>query len=178
MAVKKILSELQIKKIFTLIKDNFAKLNHTHDKATTTTDGFMAAADKVKLDGIETGANKSYAFYTIQMEYNNGELLAENQDTTDKTHDFIMGMINSNYTVALMYQGVSYLLSGITNIGNKQAPTFSAITINTSTGKAELSQIRYQVAGNVLKYILSTKDIVEGAVKCRVAGRSLVITTV
>ena len=37
MAVKKILSELQIKKIFTLIKDNFAKLNHTHDKATTTT---------------------------------------------------------------------------------------------------------------------------------------------
>lgn len=58
MAVKKILRELQIKKIFTLIKDNFAKLNHTHDKATTTTDGFMAAADKVKLDGIETGANK------------------------------------------------------------------------------------------------------------------------
>ena len=58
MAVKKILSELQIKKIFTLIKDNFAKLNHTHDKATTTADGFMAAADKVKLDGIETGANK------------------------------------------------------------------------------------------------------------------------
>lgn len=114
----------------------------------------------------------------IQMEYNNGGLLAENQDTTDKTHDFIMGMINSNYTVALMYQGVSYVLSGITNIGNKQAPTFSAITINTSTGKAELSQIRYQVAGNVLKYILSTKDIVEGAVKCRVAGNRLVITTV
>lgn len=114
----------------------------------------------------------------IQMEYNNGELLAENQDTTDATHAFIMDMINSDYTIALMYQGVSYLLSGITNIGNKQAPTFSAITINTSTGKAELSQIRYQVAGNVLKYILSTKDIVEGAVKCRVAGRRLVITTV
>ena len=114
----------------------------------------------------------------IQMEYNNGALLAENQDTTDATHAFIMDMINSNYMIALMYQGVSYLLYGVTNIGNRQSPTFSAITINTSTGKAELSQIRYQVAGNVLKYILSTKDIVEGAVKCRVAGRRLVITTV
>lgn len=114
----------------------------------------------------------------IQMEYNNGALLAENQDTTDATHAFIMDMINSNYMIALMYQGVSYLLSGVTNIGNRQSPTFSAITINTSTGKAELSQIRYQVAGNVLKYILSTKDIVEGAVKCRVAGNRLVITTV
>ena len=114
----------------------------------------------------------------IQMEYNNGELLAENQDTTDATHAFIMDMINSNYTIALMYQGVSYLLSGVINIGNRQSPTFSAITINTSTGKAELSQIRYDIAGNVFKYILSTTDIVEGAVKCRVAGNRLIITTV
>ena len=114
----------------------------------------------------------------IQMEYNNGELLAENQDTTDKTHAFIMDMINSDYTVALMYQGVSYLLSGVTNIvGNRQSPTFSAITINTSTGKAELSQIRYQMAGNVFAYILSTTDIVEGAVKCSVAGNRLILTT-
>lgn len=58
MATKKILNENQIKKIFTLIKTNFAKLNHTHDKATTTTDGFMAGADKSKLDGIDAGANK------------------------------------------------------------------------------------------------------------------------
>lgn len=132
-------------------------------------------------DDVQTSLDKVEQInrmHFIQMEYNNGELLAENQDTTDKTHDFIMGMINSDYTVALMYQGVSYVLSGITNIGNKQAPTFSAITINTSTRKAELSQIRYQVAGNVLKYILSTNDIVEGAVKCRVTGNRLVITTV
>lgn len=30
---------------------------HTHDVATTTTNGFMAAADKTKLNGIATGAN-------------------------------------------------------------------------------------------------------------------------
>ena len=113
----------------------------------------------------------------IQMEYNNGALLAENQDTTDATHAFIMDMINSNYMIALMYQGVSYLLSGVTNIGNRQSPTFSAITINTSTGKAELSQIRYDIAGNVFKYILSTTDIVGGAVKCSVEGNRLILTT-
>ena len=31
---------------------------HTHDAATTSTAGFMSAADKAKLDGIATGANK------------------------------------------------------------------------------------------------------------------------
>lgn len=31
--------------------------NHTHTAATTSVDGFMAAADKTKLDGIATGAN-------------------------------------------------------------------------------------------------------------------------
>lgn len=32
--------------------------NHGHDAATTSTAGFMSAADKAKLDGIATGANK------------------------------------------------------------------------------------------------------------------------
>ncbi len=37
---------------------NKADKNHTHAAATQSTAGFMAAADKTKLDGVETGANK------------------------------------------------------------------------------------------------------------------------
>ena len=35
-----------------------AASNHTHSVATTSANGFMSAADKTKLDGIATGANK------------------------------------------------------------------------------------------------------------------------
>lgn len=33
-------------------------IGHSHDDATTSASGFMSAADKTKLDGIATGANK------------------------------------------------------------------------------------------------------------------------
>lgn len=36
-----------------------ASSDHTHDAATTSTAGFMSSGDKAKLDGIETGANKT-----------------------------------------------------------------------------------------------------------------------
>lgn len=37
----------------------FALSTHTHDTATTSAAGMMSAADKTKLEGIETGANKT-----------------------------------------------------------------------------------------------------------------------
>lgn len=44
-----------------------AALNHAHAAATTTADGFMSAADKVKLDGIAAGANKyTHPAYTAK----------------------------------------------------------------------------------------------------------------
>lgn len=36
-----------------------ASSDHTHDAATSSTAGFMSSGDKAKLDGIETGANKT-----------------------------------------------------------------------------------------------------------------------
>lgn len=33
--------------------------NHTHNNATTTTNGFLSTTDKIKLDGISEGANKT-----------------------------------------------------------------------------------------------------------------------
>lgn len=37
----------------------FTPSEHTHDVASSSADGFMDSADKVKLDGIESGANKT-----------------------------------------------------------------------------------------------------------------------
>ncbi len=40
------------------VNAGFATKSHTHSAATTSADGLMSKADKVKLDGIATGANK------------------------------------------------------------------------------------------------------------------------
>jgi len=42
----------------TFLNNNFAAKSHTHSAATTSANGLMSKADKVKLDGIATGANK------------------------------------------------------------------------------------------------------------------------
>lgn len=125
------------------------------------------------LTGADQAVEQINRMHFIQMEDNNGELLAENKTTAEETHALIMDMINTEYTVALMYQGVTYLLSNVTNIGSIQSPTFSALT---GAGDVKLSQIKYQPAGTVFKYILTTKDIVEDAVKCKVVGRRLLFT--
>ena len=40
------------------IEARYALRSHSHAAATTDAAGFMSAADKVKLNGISTGANK------------------------------------------------------------------------------------------------------------------------
>lgn len=51
---------LEISEVQGLVEalSNRALLNHTHSIATTTVNGFMSAPDKVKLNGIESEANK------------------------------------------------------------------------------------------------------------------------
>lgn len=41
--------------------------NHTHNNATTSTNGFMSSGDKTKLDGIETNANKTVVDSSITV---------------------------------------------------------------------------------------------------------------
>ena len=51
----------------TLTELGAAASNHTHGAATTGANGFMSAADKTKLDGIATGANKyTHPSYTAR----------------------------------------------------------------------------------------------------------------
>lgn len=52
-AIKSLINSLQ-----TAVNSK-ANSDHTHDAATTSTAGFMSSGDKAKLDGIETGANKT-----------------------------------------------------------------------------------------------------------------------
>lgn len=56
---KKYLDTVGLNKLVANILSRFAAKNHKHSAATTTQDGFMSANDKVKLDGIATGANKT-----------------------------------------------------------------------------------------------------------------------
>ncbi|WP_214849023.1 hypothetical protein [Exiguobacterium sp. s138] len=60
--------------------DGKAAASHDHADATTTTDGFMAAADKVKLNGISTGANKTVSSGT------NGNIAIDGAQVTVYTH--------------------------------------------------------------------------------------------
>ena len=56
---KKYLDTVGLNKLVANILSKFAAKNHSHSNATTNSAGFMSANDKVKLDGIATGANKT-----------------------------------------------------------------------------------------------------------------------
>jgi len=60
--------------------DGKSATSHTHADATTTLSGFFAAADKVKLNGISTGANKTTSSAT------NGNIAIDGSQVTVYTH--------------------------------------------------------------------------------------------
>lgn len=60
--------------------DGKSATSHTHADATTTVSGFMAAADKVKLNGVSTGANKTTSSGT------NGNIAVDGTQVTVYTH--------------------------------------------------------------------------------------------
>lgn len=47
------------------ILSKFAAKNHSHSNATTNSAGFMSSSDKVKLDGVSTGANRTIVDSTL-----------------------------------------------------------------------------------------------------------------
>lgn len=60
--------------------DGKSATSHTHADATTTLSGFFAAVDKVKLNGISTGANKTTSSAT------NGNIAIDGSQVTVYTH--------------------------------------------------------------------------------------------
>jgi hypothetical protein len=59
----------------------FSLSNHTHDNATTSKAGFMSAADKTKLNGIETGATATSFTQTLTSGTEVGEITINGTST-------------------------------------------------------------------------------------------------
>ena len=62
---KKYLDSAGLNKFAAMILSKFAAKNHSHSNATTNSAGFMSANDKVKLDGVAAGANKTIVDSTL-----------------------------------------------------------------------------------------------------------------
>lgn len=62
---KKYLDTVGLNKLVANILSKFAAKNHSHSNATTNSAGFMSSSDKVKLDGVSAGANKTIVDSTL-----------------------------------------------------------------------------------------------------------------
>lgn len=62
---KKYLDTVGLNKLVANILSKFAAKNHSHSNATTNSAGFMSSGDKVKLDGVSTGANRTIVDSTL-----------------------------------------------------------------------------------------------------------------
>ena len=67
--------------------------SHDHDNATTSANGFMSAADKTKLDGVETGATADQTDAEIKTAY-------ENNSDTNAFTDALLTKLNGIETSA------------------------------------------------------------------------------
>lgn len=55
----KLINKQSIETLVRLLMEGYAKIDHVHAAATATVAGFLSAADKKKIDGVEAGANKT-----------------------------------------------------------------------------------------------------------------------
>ena len=82
----------------------------TYDAVTTSTSGLMSAADKTKLDGIDSGANK-YTLPTASSTTLGGVKVGSNISVSSGT----ISISKSNVTSALGYTPISSTLKGANN---------------------------------------------------------------
>lgn len=62
---KKYLDSAGLNKFAAMVLSKFAAKNHSHSNATTNSAGFMSSSDKVKLDGVAAGANRTIVDSTL-----------------------------------------------------------------------------------------------------------------
>ena len=105
---------------------DYATVNHIHDNATTTSNGFMSSTDKSKLDGIAEGAN-AYSLPTASSTVKGGIKIGSNLSIDDE----VLNAIDTKYS-----QGTGIIISGTTinNAGVISISTGSTNgTINVNT---------------------------------------------
>ena len=124
-----------------------ADSNHTHDVATTSANGFMSSADKTKLNGIETGANKTIVDASLSSTSTNpvqnkavNTALAGKANTS---HTHTLDDVSETDGKKIMTAAERTKLSGIANNANNYTlPTASTTlggvkttsTVSSSTG--------------------------------------------
>jgi len=127
---------------------DFAGVNHDHDDATTSTDGFMSNTDKAKLDGVASGAEVNQnAFYdfivrnaglfyhifatskTDSVQLLDGANITITPDTVNKTITFA---VSGTVPAA---SGAAYAANADT-VDGLHAAAFAAASHTTHTGEA------------------------------------------
>lgn len=124
-----------------------ADSNHTHDVATTSANGFMSSADKTKLNGIETGANKTIVDASLSSTSTNPvQNKAVNTALAGKastSHTHTLDDVSETDSKKIMTAAERTKLSGIaSNANNYTLPTASTTlggvkttsTVSSSTG--------------------------------------------
>lgn len=116
----------------------YATKSHTHSVATDSTNGFMSATDKEKLDGIATGANK-YTLPTASSSTLGGVKIGANITNSLGT----ISITKANVTAALGYTPPT------TNT------TYSNMTGATSDAAGEAGLVPAPAAGAATRYLRS-----------------------
>lgn len=103
------------------ISATVADNSHDHDNATTSADGFMSAADKTKLDGVETGATADQTAAEIEAIV---------------SHDNLLDFVANEHIDWTADQGATNI-----HINNVENATTSSNGLMSSTDKTKLDGI-------------------------------------
>ncbi len=106
------INPVQNKTIFEALTTK-SDINHTHDNATVTTNGFLSSGDKIKLDSIAEGATNisvddalnNSSVNPVQNKVIYGELKKITESSTNLTTDDVMNYINTNCTLSINENG-------------------------------------------------------------------------
>lgn len=124
------------------------KIINTSDVATTSKDGLMSLEDKVKLDGIATGANKTTVDTTVSATSSNP---IANKTIKSYVDTKVANIVNSapetldtlNELAAALGDDPNFATTVATQIGNKADKTEVAELSNTVAQKAQVQIITW-----------------------------------
>ena len=155
----KAVGPLAAAKMVSLIKAETAKQNKAIEAAldgkagtavaTASANGLMSAADKVKLDGVETGANKTVVDTELSATSTNPvQNKAIKAYVDEKTHDYYDVTVTSALDAAQTIDG------GIVSVHGSADKTFAEIAAAYAAG----STVRCIYGGSILPLVRATDD--------------------
>ena len=106
----------------------FSLSSHTHDDATTSAAGFMSAADKLKLNGIHSGATETSFTPTLTSGAEVGEI------TINGTSTKLYAPATGNVTTSLASPQQTYYLTGVQSTSAGTGSLYNSFMSNSYTG--------------------------------------------